>query len=185
MSTRLFRRFIPMGGTSRRYWDKEICQSISRRDFLKLQGIDPEKRARERRAQGLIPRRKQRKDAKKPPSLVWEEAKKVPYVGRNAQVVPYKLAHSQTLIARRFAVFIDFVHAIDAYLIKPRKRRCSAWRCGCGVVFDNTKRLIPHVATHHLHGAGAALIPYPGEVHSHERKARLPWRVHSDDPRYK
>jgi hypothetical protein len=40
---------VPLGGSARRYLDKETGLTISRRAFLKLQGIIPEKRARERR----------------------------------------------------------------------------------------------------------------------------------------
>jgi hypothetical protein len=104
----------------------------------------------------------------------------VKYAGRLAQILPYA-RQAKNLVARRFAVFIDFIHGADVHLLTPRRRRCSAWRCGCHVVLENKQSLVAHVATHQLYGAGAQRIPYPGEVHSHERKARLPWRVEAPE----
>jgi hypothetical protein len=114
---------------------------------------------------------------------VWAEARTVKYAGRNVQIVPYDI-NPKNLVARRFAVFIDFVHGSDVHLMTPRKRRCTAWRCSCHLVLERKESLVAHIATHYLRGIGAQRIPYPGEVHSHERRVRLSWRTHSDDPRY-
>ncbi len=184
MTTRLFLRYVPQAGSARRYYDRETGHTISRRSFLRLLGIHPEQRALARRAAGLIPRRKRRCDAGVIRSvLVWAKARTVKYVGRFAQVVPYSERHPVAL-AQRFAVVIDHVIAAQVHLLPGQNNHCAVWRCACGKKLQNKDDLVGHVAILHLHGMGASSIPFPGEVHPNERRARLPWRVSSDDPRY-
>jgi len=177
MRTRLFLRYVPQAGSARRYYDRATGHTISRRSFLRLLGIHPERRALARRASGLIPRRKRRCDAGVFRSvLVWVKARTVKYAGRFAQVVPYS-EREPVALAQRFAVVIDHVITARVHLLPGYGKHHAVWRCSCGQVLHNKVDLVGHVAILHLHGVGAARIPFPGEVHANERRVRMPWRI--------
>ena len=65
-SSRWFIRFQPLGGSRQRYLDKDTGRTISRRKFLRYQGICPEMVATARKAAGLSRPRKTRCDKGQP-----------------------------------------------------------------------------------------------------------------------
>jgi hypothetical protein len=122
MPTRFFQRYIPLPGSARRYYDRQTGHSISRRSFLVLQGIQPERRVFLRRASGLCSRRRRRCDAGKRRALDWSQARRVPLSHHQAVIVPFATA-SPRLVARCFQVLIDHLAVVQAYLLPGLGKR--------------------------------------------------------------
>jgi hypothetical protein len=179
--SRWFLRFQPLGGSSQRYLDTTTGLTISRRRFLAYQGIAPELRAKERFWAGLSTPHKRRCDAGKArtgapvdgPCWAALQSKRL-RSGRVIQLVPFEQP-------QRFLVVVEQVPVAEvAKYGTPRAR----WHCArCGLQLDKCDSMLQHVVSFHfaqqcaVQGVAAPTTSYVGHVTTHERRARMPWRV--------
>ncbi len=172
--SRWFQRFQPLGGTSRRYLDKQTGRTLSRRRFLRYQGICPELQAAQRQGEGLSQPRKVRCDKGHPRAT---QHGTVVLTARGSVVV-----HTMPRQHNTFAVQRDGIQV--AIIQRVPHGHWDRWRCEtCHLQLRSESAMIEHALSAHYtsacqaHGVAAPSTLYVGHVATHERRARMPWRV--------
>ncbi|MBA3823212.1 MAG: hypothetical protein H0X24_04795 [Ktedonobacterales bacterium] len=193
-------------GSARRYRIFQTGETISYRQYLKrTKGIIPERRAAERKAHGVVTLRQTRKDKGLPRGSVAR-------LPAHQKHKPDSRARAwSSSRARRLVVPLDIPVTIQANVAPARSRVLHAhmilgeylnvghgarkWQCCiCPLRLREESSIIHHIYYHH--GPGKVAVPldvngggqrvmYTGDVRSSSRTSRMPWRVASDDPRYK
>ncbi|MBA3825183.1 MAG: hypothetical protein H0X24_14955 [Ktedonobacterales bacterium] len=194
MDTRTLLDFVPLGGSSRRYRVRATGDIISYRQFIKRTlHCTPEHRAAERKAAGLTAPRRARKDKGQircPPltTLAYDKGRLTPLtIPVQVQHYPQRGVHEVLYQGRVIGSYYTRGHGARAW-------RCLVCRCALrqetSIIHHlyNTHR-IEHVTVPILQSAGRPVgggrVLFTGDVRSRSRKSRMPWPVHSDDPRYK
>ncbi len=174
LMSRWFQRFQPLGGTSRRYLDKQTGRTLSRRRFLRYQGICPELRAAQRRTEGLGFSRKTRCDKGQPRAM---QHGTVVLTARGSV-----LLRTMPGAANAFAVQRDGIQI--AVIQRVPHGHWDRWRCEtCQLQLRSELAIIEHAISVHYssscqaHGVAASSLSFVGHVAAHERRTRMPWRV--------
>ena len=174
-------RFLPQGGTSRRYFDSLFGEYCSYRQKLKRSGTCPELKASERQAAGLsrphklrcdagIPRRHYRKShtAYSPSSRCETHL----YTAHGYEVAVF---HEPDSFRFLFIIAQAFPITITQVILLNRRRR---FHCPlCPINTRKEAQMAAHVVERHYQSLQVSSVDVIRYRPSHERRARMPWRV--------
>jgi hypothetical protein len=154
--------------------DKQTGRTLSRRRFLRYQGICPELRAAQRRTEGLGFSRKTRCDKGQPRAM---QHGTVVLTARGSV-----LLRTMPGAANAFAVQRDGIQI--AVIQRVPHGHWDRWRCEtCQLQLRSELAIIEHAISVHYssscqaHGVAASSLSFVGHVAAHERRTRMPWRV--------
>ncbi len=155
-------RYLPLAGTSRRYHDLWTGETLSRRQYLRLQGIQPERLACLRRLTVVGRTQRQRWDVGVPrfPLRVMTVATPVVAARRPFSVRSYRTASGQVASVEPYgpAGYVVRIAHVPVAVMRFLPGQRQRWRCAtCGQKTPHQEGMVAHMLNAHFAAACAAL----------------------------